>query len=133
MALMLGKHLTFIDSFQFMSQSLDKLTSNLPDDAFKYTSEAFKNEKFQLMKQKGVYPYDCFMDSFDKFDETELPDKEDFYSILTDEHISENQYKHAQTVWNKFSLKIMGDYHDLHLKSDILLLSDVFENFRKTC
>ena len=58
MALMLGKHLLFLDSFQFMSSSLDKLVSNLPDKAFKYISEAFKNEQFKLMKQKRVYPYD---------------------------------------------------------------------------
>ena len=56
MAFMLGKHLVFLDSFQFMSSSLDKLVSNLPDKAFKYISEAFKNEQFKLMKQKRVYP-----------------------------------------------------------------------------
>lgn len=63
-----------------MSSSLDKLVSNLPDEALIYTKEEFKNN-FQLMKQKGVYPYD-FMDSFEKFDKTELPQKEKFYSIL---------------------------------------------------
>ena len=58
MAFMLGNHLTFIDSFQFMSSSLDKLVSNLPNNAFKYTSEEIKNDKkLKLMKQKGVYPY----------------------------------------------------------------------------
>ncbi|XP_068749377.1 uncharacterized protein [Montipora capricornis] len=88
-------------------------------------------EKLDLMSQKGVYPYD-FMDSFDKFNE-KLPSKEDFYSILNDEHITDDQYKHAQNVWNTFNLKNMGEYHDLYLKSDILLLADVFENFRKTC
>ena len=56
MAFMLGKHLVFIDSFQYMSSSLDKLVSNLSDEAFKYTSKAFKNEKSTIMKQKGVYP-----------------------------------------------------------------------------
>ena len=66
MAFMLGNHLNFIDSFQFMSSSLDKLVSNLPGEAFKYTSEVFDNEKFSLMKKKGVYPYD-YMDSFKKF------------------------------------------------------------------
>ncbi|XP_068671057.1 uncharacterized protein [Montipora foliosa] len=131
MAFMLGNHLTFIDSFQFMSSSLDKLVSNLPKESLKYTSQKFKGEKLDLMSQKGVYPYD-FMDSFDKFNE-KLPSKEDFYSILNDEHITDDQYKHAQNVWNTFNLKNMGEYHDLYLKSDILLLADVFENFRKTC
>ena len=72
------------------------------------------------------------MDSFDKFNE-KLPPKEAFYSILNNEHISDEDYQHAQNVWNTFNLKNMGEYHDLYLKSDILILSDVFENFRKTC
>ena len=87
MAFMLGKYLVFIDSLQFMSSSLDKLVSNLTNDAFKYTSEEIKNDKkLKLMKQKGVYPYD-YMDSFNRFSEKKLPNKVDFYSILNDEHI----------------------------------------------
>ena len=132
LAFMLGNHLVFLDSFQFMSSSLDNLIKNLPDEAFKYTKQEFKNEQFNLMKQKGIYPYD-HMDSFDRFNETKLPVQQDFYSILNNEHISDEQYKHAQNVWDTFNLKTMGDYHDLYLKSDILLLADVFENFRKTC
>ena len=131
MAFMLGNNLTFIDSFQFMSLSLDKLVSNLPKDAFKYTSEQFKDNRFNLMIRKGVYPYD-FMDSFNKFHE-KLPSKKAFYSQLNDQDISEEDYQHAKNVWNVFNLKNMGQYHDLYLKSDILLLADVFENFRKTC
>ena len=131
MAFMLGNHLTFIDSFQFMGSSLEKLVSNLPKESLKHTSQKFKGEKFDLMSQKGIYPYD-YMDSFEKFNE-KLPPKKKFYSILNDEHITDEDYKHAQNVWNTFSLKNMGEYHDLYLKSDILLLADVFENFRKTC
>ena len=131
MAFMLGNHLVFLDSFQFMSSSLDKLVSNLPRESLKYTSEMFKDNKLDLMARKGVYPYD-YMDSFDKFN-CQLPTKEDFYSILNDEHISNEDYNHTQNVWNTFCLKTMGEYHDLYLKSDILLLADVFENFRKTC
>ena len=132
MAFMLGNHLTFIDSFQFMSSSLDKLVSNLPAEALKYTNKRFRKEKFKLMTRKGIYPYD-YMDSFDKFNKTELPTKEEFYSILNNEHISDEDYSHAQKVWNTFQLQTMGEYHNLYLKSDILLLADVFENFRKTC
>ena len=132
MAFMLGNHLVFLDSFQFMSSSLDNLIKNLPDEAFKYTKQGFKKEQFELMKQKGVYPYD-YMDSFDKFNKTELPNKDEFYSILNNEHITNEQYNHAQNVWKCFDLKTMGDYHDLYLKSDILLLADVFENFCVTC
>ena len=131
MAFMLGNHLTFLDSFQFMSSSLDKLVSNLPRESLKYTSQMFKSNKLDLMARKGVYPYD-YMDSFDKFN-CQLPTKEDFYSILNDEHISDEDYNHAKNVWNTFNLKTMGEYHDLYLKSDILLLADVLENFRKTC
>ena len=132
MAFMLGKHLLFLDSFQFMSSSLDNLTKNLPDDSFIFTQQEFTDEEFNLMKQKGTYPYD-YMDSFQKFNDTQLPIKKDFFSILYNEHITHEQYNHAQTVWNTFKLKTMGDYHDLYLKSDTLLLADIFENFRKTC
>ena len=131
MAFMLGNHLTFIDSFQFMSSSLDKLVSNLPRESLKYTSKEFKDEKLDLMARKVVYPYD-YMDCFDKFNE-KLPTKENFFCIMNNEHISNKDYKHAKTVWETFKLKTMGEYHDLYLKSDILLLADVFENFRKTC
>ena len=131
MAFMLGSHLTFIDSFQFISSSLDKLVSNLPRESLKYTSKEFKDEKLDLMARKGVYPYD-YMDSFDKFNE-KLPTKENFFSIMNNEHISNKDHQHAKTVWETFKLKTMGEYHDLYLKSDILLLADVFENFRKTC
>ena len=132
MSFMLGNHLTFLDSFQFMSSSLDKLVSNLPNDALNYTSEEFKDEKLKLMSQKGVYPYD-YMDSFEKFDEAQLPRKEDFYSILNDQHISDEDYNHAKNVWETFKIRNVGQYHDLYLTSDILLLADVFKNFRKTC
>ena len=131
MAFMLGNHLTFIDSFQFMSSSLEKLAANLPKDAFKYTSQEYKDKKFDLMVRKGVYPYD-YMDSFDKF-KTKLPNKEEFHSLLNDEDISNEDYQHAQNIWEVFKLNNMGEYHDLYLKSDILLLADIFENFRRTC
>lgn len=97
MAYMLGKHLVFLNSFQFMSLSLGNLVKNLPSDAFKYTTNVFKNEKLKLKKQKGVYPYD-YMSSVDRFNDTQLASKDDFYSMLTDGGISDQQYKHAQNV-----------------------------------
>ena len=121
-----------IDSFQFISFSLDKLVSNLPKEALKYTSEEFTGMKLSLMSQKGVYPYDP-MDSFEKFDQTELPTKDQFYTVLNDQHITNDEYNHAKKVWKVFSIMTMGEYHDLYLKSDVLLLADVFESFRKTC
>ena len=111
-AFYIGKHLEFVDSFSFMSSSLDKLSSNLRDEDFIYTSEYFNlNNQFQLMKKKGVYPYD-YMDSFSKFNDTQLPKREDFYSLLTDEDINEDNYSHAKDVWNAFNIKKMGEYHD---------------------
>ena len=125
---MLGKHLVFLDSFQFTASSLERLAANLPADMFKYTSQVFQNEKLSLMKHKGVYPYD-YMDSFGKFSDQQLPPKEEFFSILTDEGISDAQYQHARKVWNTFNMRTMGEYHDLYLKSDILLLADVLRTF----
>ena len=95
MAFMLGNYLNFVDSFQFMSSSLHKVVSNLPKEAFKYTSEEFTGKK---LNQKGAYPYD-YMDCFEKFDKTELPTKEQFYSILNDQHVTNGEYDHARKVW----------------------------------
>ena len=78
MAFMLGYHLVFLGSFQFLSLSLDKLVKNLPDESFKYISEEFQDQKLNLMKRKGIFPYD-FMDNFEKFERTELPSKDDFF------------------------------------------------------
>ena len=129
----IGNHLSFKDSFSFMSQSLDRLSSNLGDNEFIYSREAFPNdEQFRLMKKKGVYPYD-YMDSFRRFSEKSLPEIEDFYSILNDTNISESDYSHAKRVWSAFQIKDLGDYHDLYLRTDVLLLADVFESFRSTC
>ena len=119
MAFMLGNHLTFINSFQFMSSSLDKLVSNLPNDDLIYTSKVFKGKRLNLMSQKGVHPYD-FMDGFEKFNQTKLPTEDQFHSILSDQHIMDGEYDHAKKVRKTFKLKNMGEYHDLHLGSDVL-------------
>ena len=70
------------------------------------------------------------MDSWERFDETLLPDKKAFYSELYLEEITDEDYTHAQKVFEEFSLKNLSDYHDLYVQSDALLLADVFENFR---
>ena len=182
MAFTLGNHLTFIDSFQFMSSSQDNLVENVtkcgkcetgkPDSCIrrsisdkgriiqhktsypglecknckkvgkscvnpvynnlKHTSEEFKGNELHLMSRRGVYPYD-HMDSFEKFNQTELPTKEQFYSVLNDQTITNDEYYHAKKVWKAFNIETIGEYHDLNLKSDVLLLTDIFENFRKTC
>ena len=73
------------------------------------------------------------MDSWARFSETSLPDKQMFYSKLNDKHITEDEYAQAQKVWETFECKTLGDYHDLYVKTDVALLADVFENFRKLC
>ena len=88
--------------------------------------------KFITLLRKGVYPYE-YMDEWNKFDEKELPVKESFYSNLTMEDVSDTDYKHANNVFKKFSLNNLGEYHDLYVRSDTLLLADIFENFRNAC
>ena len=88
--------------------------------------------KFVSLLKKGVYPYE-YMDEWNKLNEKELPVKKSFYSNLTMEDISNTDYKHANNVFRKFNLNNLGDYHDLYVKSDTLLLADVFENFRNAC
>ena len=121
----------FLDSFKFLQTSLANLVSNLQPDDFHNTKQVFK-KNVDLLTRKGVYPYD-YVSSLEKLSETQLPPKEEFYSKLNDEDITEDDYQHAINVWNTFKCKSLRDYHDLYLKSDVLLLSDVFENFRKTC
>jgi hypothetical protein len=70
------------------------------------------------------------MSSLDKFDETSLPSKKEFYSKLNESDISDAEYSHALNIWETFNIKNMGDYHDLYLKTDVGLLADVFESFR---
>ena len=83
-----------------------------------------------LLARNGEYPYE-YMDDFSKFEETTLPAKDKFYSRLSDENISDENYKHAQDVCEAFDCKNLGDYHDSYLKTDVNLLTDVFENFRR--
>ena len=88
--------------------------------------------KFILLLRKGVYPYE-YMDSWQRFDEASLPDKEAFYSNLNMEGIIDVDYMHAKRVFKNLSNKNLGDYHDLYVQSDTILLADVFENFRNMC
>ena len=115
-----------------MNPNLDSLVKNLLSDDFKYLSKAFNGELLELVKEKGVYPFE-YMDSFKKISEDKLPDKSIFFSSLKNKCISEKDYQRANGVWNAFKMNSMGDYYDLHLKTDVLLLADVFEKFVKTC
>ena len=120
-----------------MATSLGSLASNLPDNMFNNLSYFYEEqdnykEKLKLLKRKGVYPYD-YMDCFEKLSETTLPPIQSFYSEINKLSISEDNYTHAQKVWKTFEMKTFQDYHDLYLKTDLLLLADVFENFRDIC
>ena len=151
----------FIDSYRFMSTYLSKLVDNLSEGLhnnkclnckscldyiktknkklilikrFASTYE-FCNKslnKFNLLLRKGVYPYE-YMDNWERFNETSLPNKESFYSNLNMENIDDIDYRHGNNVLKRFKLKKLGEYHDLYVQSDTLLLADVFENFRNTC
>ena len=115
-----------------MATSLEKLVNNLPEDDFINLSLYYSGDKFDLLASKGVYPYE-YMDSLEKLEETKLPPKEAFYSRLNDGGISDEDYAHAQKVWKVFKMKYFKDYHELYNKVDVLLLADVFENFRNIC
>ena len=101
---------------------------------FHNTYQLYNNDpnNFALLLRKGVYPYE-YMDSWERFKEESLPDKESFYSKLNDEHITDEDYAHAQKVCDTFKIKHLGEYHDLYVQSDTTLLADVFENFRDKC
>ena len=119
----------FLDSFKFMSTSLETLAANLPIESFKNLTAHYEGEKFELMSRKGFFPYDWF-DYFEKLNATQLPPKEVFYSKLTDDDISDDDCTHSHKFLDVFDMKTMRDYHDQYVKSDVLLLADVFENFR---
>ena len=138
-------NLHFKDSLQFLNASLEKLVFNLKVKAskennvkgvfkctFKYFNKRWSHlpdEAFEMLMRKGVYPY-SYMNSFKKFKETKIPKKEDYYNDLTLKHISNEDYDFAHKLFETFNLKNLGELHDLYMESDVLLLADVFENFR---
>ena len=116
-----------------MSSSLDSLVNNLAKGGNEFWGlEKRSPKQKELLIRKGVYPYE-YMDSWDKFEEKQLRSKDEFYSKLNMSGISKKDQQHACKVWNEFGLKNMGDYHDLYLETDVLLLANVFESFRKVC
>ena len=122
-----------------MSASLAELASNLPVDQLtsvrKFIAEKYpqlnQNDAFNLQRRKGVYPYD-WMDDLSKMNETSMPNKEAFYNELNDVHVDDEDYEHAKRVWSFFGCERFRDYHELYLQTDVLLLADVFESFRRT-
>ena len=125
--------LRFIDSFRFMSSSLDSLDNNLACRTNEFFGfEDYNESQYKLLIRKGIYPYQ-YMDDWNRFKETALHPKEVFYSKLSMSGVSNQDYEHARRVWTEFDLKDLGEYHDLYLKADVILLADVFKAFRKVC
>ena len=124
--------IVFKDSLKFMSSSLEALVNNLPKDAFKNLLKYFTPEQAEILKQKGFYPYE-YMDSIEKFNEPNPPPQWVFFSKLSGKGISNKNYSQVWKVWNTFDMKIFLEYHELYNITDVLLLADVFENFRDIC
>ena len=129
----------FIDDMRSMLSSLHSLIDNVSEINKKislieklpctYTLCNKDLNKFELLLQKGVYPYE-YMDSWERFNETSLLDKKSFYSELNKEDITDEEYAYAQKVWEVFKINNLGEYHNLYVQIDTLLLSDVSENLR---
>lgn len=135
-------NLDFVDTFQFMSTSLEKLSINLAKEGLhKFphleayvtsTHPGNKQMKLQLLSRKGVYPY-RYINSFKRFEEKALPPQKAFFNDLDGKTVSDQEYFHAQLVWDVFKIQDLGLYHDLYMETDVHLLADVFENFRSLC
>ncbi|XP_022805804.1 uncharacterized protein LOC111342944 [Stylophora pistillata] len=129
------RELRFIDSVKFMPGKLEDHVKNLAKNGesfFQIIGKYYSGEKLKLLMRKGEYPYE-WLDSIHKLMETGVPPREAFFSVLTGEGISEEDYAHVLKVWKEWGMKTMRDYHNLYNRSDVLLLADVFENFRKVC
>ena len=124
------REIRFIDSLRFTQEGLSELAGNLT--SYPNLNRYFEKEQLELVKRKGVYPYD-YMDCFERLAETSLPPIEYWYSRLSDTNITADDYTHAHKVWEIFGMNTMRDYHDLYLKTDVLLLAEVFEEFRNVC
>ena len=124
-----------------LSQSIDKVSEIDRKISNAALIEKFPNtyqlcnkdlNKFVLLLRKGVFPYE-YMDSWKRFKEESLQDKESFYSELNKEDITDEEYEHAQKLWDTFNIKKLGEYHDFYVQSDTLLFANVFENFTDKC
>ena len=132
----LYESLRFLDSYQFVSQSLENLAKTIKKDDFLLLKQFFCNipdQQFIKLTQKGFFPY-SYLDSSEKFKDP-LPDYGDSWknSLTGKIDITYSDYQHAISVYNDFCCQNLGDYHDIYLKTDVLLLTDSFEKFRSVC
>ncbi len=129
--------LRFIDSYQFLSSSIDDLAKNLSNDKKILTIKHLKHfnineSNIHLIMKKGVFPYSWFDDK-NKLNNTELPEKKYFYDDLIEENISDDKYNHALNVWKSLNIKTFKEYHDIYMMTDTLLLADIFNEFIEVC
>ena len=124
-------NLRFVDSVNFLLSSLDKLVKGSDEFPIMHKMVPEENKRGLLLK-KGIYPYE-YMDSFKRFSEVQLPETEKFYSSLSGKGITDEEYVNVKQVWATFGCQNLGDYHDLYVTTDVLLLADVFKSFRKVC
>ena len=122
----------FKDSYKFLLSGLEALVNNLPEDSFKNLNKYFTPKQVKLLKQKGFFPYD-YMDNIEKLKHPKPPPQKAFYSKLTGKGINNNNYEHVLRVWKTWNMKTLKDYLELYNETDVLLLADVFENFRDLC
>ena len=138
-AKVIAKHETIAHKKEFETLYQHTVTKSELKDLFTNLYDNFKKKKewenlpeeaFELLTRKGVYPY-AYMDSADRFKESKLPPKEDFYNDLAKEHITEEDHTFVKKLWKTFRLKNLGELHDLYMETDTLLLADVFQNYRQ--
>ena len=116
-----------------MSSSLDSLVNNLAKRGNEFFGfKGYSKNQYKLLIKKGISPYE-YMTDWDKFKEMKLPPREAFYSKLKMTGVKDKDYERANRVWKEFGIKHLGEYHDLYLKMDVILLANVFEAFRKVC
>ena len=131
------KYIRLLDSFKFMKASLNKLVQNLPADQFTLLEQHFEmwpDSSVNMLKQKGSFPY-CYIDNFEKLEETQLPPREFWTNSLQQYEVTvtEEEYERAIEVFNLFACRNTGEYYNLYLKTDVFLLAAVVLCFRKVC
>jgi hypothetical protein len=128
----------FLDSMMFLSASLDELVRNLLGSSptkdyfknnFKVLDQVFGSDLGMKLARKGVYPYE-YMNCWSRFEECDFPSFDEFYSTLNGKNVNADDYEFGKYVFENLCTT-MGDYHDLYLLLDSILLACVFENFRE--
>jgi len=118
--------LRFLDSFRFMGKGLDSLSKSFDKSRFFELRIMFpNNDQFNLLKRKGVFPYE-YVESIDILKQTSLPPKYSFFSHITNQNITDKDYEYAKKVWDAFQCKTLEDYMNIYLTADVMLLTDIF-------